>query len=226
MRLLDSPSAAWLRLQALTRTWAPPCIPCKHVLMHLPLHVLTPCAHAMRMQAHWPEQQHGVAEDETAGFPFSRMAETPSADALPAVRLHSAGRPGRPPTQLPLSAPHHLITPAAPCSVGVILPPAVALTVAGPLPLNTSDIRDPPCTPPQAACIPLALTGRDICGSAVTGSGKTAAFSLPLLERLLHRDRRVAATYVLVLTPARELAVQASAGPCACACALCTPPSL
>jgi ATP-dependent RNA helicase DDX27 len=63
-------------------------------------------------------------------------------------------------------------------------------------------------TPIQAACIPLALNGRDICGSAITGSGKTAAFSLPLLERLMHRSRRVAATYVLVLTPTRELAVQ------------------
>ena len=58
--------------------------------------------------------------------------------------------------------------------------------------------------------MPLALAGRDICGSAVTGSGKTAAFGLPLLERLLHRNKRVAATYVLVLTPVRELAVQAS----------------
>lgn len=63
-------------------------------------------------------------------------------------------------------------------------------------------------TPIQAACIPLALTGRDICGSAITGSGKTAAFALPLLERLLHRNRRVAATYVLILAPTRELAVQ------------------
>lgn len=63
-------------------------------------------------------------------------------------------------------------------------------------------------TPIQAACIPLALAGRDICGSAMTGSGKTAAFALPFLERLLHRTRRVVATYVLVLTPTRELAVQ------------------
>ena len=63
-------------------------------------------------------------------------------------------------------------------------------------------------TPIQAACIPLGLTGRDICGSAITGSGKTAAFTLPLLERLLHRDRRISATYVLILVPARELAVQ------------------
>lgn len=63
-------------------------------------------------------------------------------------------------------------------------------------------------TPIQAACVPLALLGRDICGSAQTGSGKTAAFALPLLERLLYRSRRVPAIYVLVLTPTRELAVQ------------------
>ncbi|KAL3161562.1 hypothetical protein ABBQ32_010429 [Trebouxia sp. C0010 RCD-2024] len=63
-------------------------------------------------------------------------------------------------------------------------------------------------TPIQAACIPLALTGRDICGSAVTGSGKTAAFALPILERLLYRPKRVAAIYALILTPTRELAVQ------------------
>ncbi|XVE69715.1 hypothetical protein DITRI_Ditri10aG0013000 [Diplodiscus trichospermus] len=63
-------------------------------------------------------------------------------------------------------------------------------------------------TPIQAACIPLALTGRDICGSAVTGSGKTAAYALPTLERLLYRPKRVSAIRVLILTPARELAVQ------------------
>ena len=63
-------------------------------------------------------------------------------------------------------------------------------------------------TPIQAAVVPLALQGRDICGRAVTGSGKTAAFMLPLLERLLHRAKHEAATRVLVLTPTRELAVQ------------------
>ena len=66
-------------------------------------------------------------------------------------------------------------------------------------------------TPIQAAVIPLGLTGRDICGRAVTGSGKTAAFMLPLLERLLHRAKGVAATRVAVLTPTRELAVQIAA---------------
>ncbi|CAN6923119.1 unnamed protein product [Brassica oleracea] len=63
-------------------------------------------------------------------------------------------------------------------------------------------------TPIQAACIPLAMMGRDLCASAITGSGKTAAFALPTLERLLLRPKRVSATRVLILTPTRELAVQ------------------
>ena len=79
--------------------------------------------------------------------------------------------------------------------------------------LNPNKLHHPAKTLTQAACIPLALAGRDICGSAMTGSGKTAAFALPLLERLLFRSRKVRATYVLVLTPTRELAVQARRGP-------------
>lgn len=63
-------------------------------------------------------------------------------------------------------------------------------------------------TPVQAKVIPVALSGRDICASAVTGSGKTAAFVLPFLERLLFRPKDVAATRVLVVSPTRELAVQ------------------
>ncbi|KAE8685687.1 hypothetical protein F3Y22_tig00111095pilonHSYRG00645 [Hibiscus syriacus] len=63
-------------------------------------------------------------------------------------------------------------------------------------------------SPIQVAFIPLALIGRDICGSAVTGSGKTAAYALPTLERLLFCPKRVSAIQVLILTPARELAVQ------------------
>jgi ATP-dependent RNA helicase DDX27 len=58
----------------------------------------------------------------------------------------------------------------------------------------------------QSSVIPVALAGRDICASAVTGSGKTAAFLLPILERLLYRSPgRIKA---LILTPTRELAAQ------------------
>lgn len=68
-------------------------------------------------------------------------------------------------------------------------------------------------TPIQARAIPLALLGRDILGSAVTGSGKTAAFMVPILERLCYRDRGRGgqACRVLVLCPTRELAVQCEA---------------
>ena len=60
----------------------------------------------------------------------------------------------------------------------------------------------------QAATIPVALLGRDICGCAATGTGKTAAYMLPVLERLLYRPVSKAVTRVLVLVPTRELGVQ------------------
>ncbi|KXN90005.1 ATP-dependent RNA helicase DRS1 [Leucoagaricus sp. SymC.cos] len=65
-------------------------------------------------------------------------------------------------------------------------------------------------TPIQATTIPVALLGKDIVGSAVTGSGKTAAYTIPMIERLLYRERgrKAAATRCLVLVPTRELAVQ------------------
>ncbi|PSN35787.1 hypothetical protein C0J52_09481 [Blattella germanica] len=64
-------------------------------------------------------------------------------------------------------------------------------------------------TPIQAATIPVALLGRDICGCAATGTGKTAAYMLPILERLLYRPMgQSAVTRVLVLVPTRELGVQ------------------
>lgn len=60
-------------------------------------------------------------------------------------------------------------------------------------------------TPIQAAAIPALLAGRDVLGQAQTGTGKTAAFALPLLQRL-DGSRRV--PQLLVLTPTRELALQ------------------
>ncbi|KAN0028912.1 hypothetical protein ACTFIV_010780 [Dictyostelium citrinum] len=63
-------------------------------------------------------------------------------------------------------------------------------------------------TPIQAKAIPLALNGKDILASASTGSGKTAAFLLPVLERLLFRDSEYRAIRVLILLPTRELALQ------------------
>ena len=60
-------------------------------------------------------------------------------------------------------------------------------------------------SPIQAATIPLLLAGHDVLGQAQTGTGKTAAFALPILEKLNWADRQPQA---LVLTPTRELAIQ------------------
>lgn len=62
-------------------------------------------------------------------------------------------------------------------------------------------------TPIQAQAIPYVLEGRDIIGQAMTGTGKTAAFGIPLAEKIDSRDRNVQA---LILCPTRELAIQVS----------------
>ena len=68
-------------------------------------------------------------------------------------------------------------------------------------------------TPIQAQAIPVVLAGQDVMGAAQTGTGKTAAFSLPLLQRLLkHETASVSPARhpvrALVLLPTRELADQ------------------
>ena len=68
-------------------------------------------------------------------------------------------------------------------------------------------------SPIQAACIPVALAGHDLMAAAQTGTGKTAGFVLPMLERLFpHGERgqpgRASRPRALVLTPTRELAMQ------------------
>ena len=69
-------------------------------------------------------------------------------------------------------------------------------------------------TPIQQQAIPLLLQGRDLLGIAQTGTGKTAAFALPLLQRLSESDRRAPArgAKALILAPTRELAIQISEG--------------
>ncbi|ORY13354.1 P-loop containing nucleoside triphosphate hydrolase protein [Clohesyomyces aquaticus] len=63
-------------------------------------------------------------------------------------------------------------------------------------------------TPIQSKTIPIALLGKDVVGGAETGSGKTAAFLIPIMERLLHRPKKIPTTRVAILMPTRELAVQ------------------
>ncbi|WP_208349295.1 DEAD/DEAH box helicase [Pseudaestuariivita rosea] len=74
--------------------------------------------------------------------------------------------------------------------------------------LKTQSITDP--TPIQQKAIPLALTGRDVMGIAQTGTGKTAAFSLPMVQHLMQAGTKPDLKTVrgLILAPTRELAKQ------------------
>lgn len=62
-------------------------------------------------------------------------------------------------------------------------------------------------TPIQQLAIPLIMSGKDIVASSITGSGKTAAFLLPIIQRYYHA---AAVGYIrtLIVTPTRELAIQ------------------
>ncbi|WP_332671157.1 DEAD/DEAH box helicase [Aromatoleum sp.] len=79
------------------------------------------------------------------------------------------------------------------------------LDLRAPLLAALSEIGYETPSPIQAACIPHLLAGQDLLGEAQTGTGKTAAFALPLLDRI---DLSLKNPQVLVLTPTRELAIQ------------------
>ena len=81
---------------------------------------------------------------------------------------------------------------------------ALGLEAALLITLDTLGYEEP--TPIQREAIPLLLAGRDLLGQAATGTGKTAAFTLPLLQRIAHSARRCPS--VLILVPTRELAIQ------------------
>ncbi|KOV79695.1 DEAD/DEAH box helicase [Nocardia sp. NRRL S-836] len=74
--------------------------------------------------------------------------------------------------------------------------------------LTTLGYEEP--TPIQSEAIPPLLAGNDLLGQAATGTGKTAAFALPLLERIADRIGKAEKPLALVLAPTRELAVQVS----------------
>jgi len=80
-----------------------------------------------------------------------------------------------------------------------------ALRLPAPLLAALAEVGYETPSPIQAACIPHLMAGRDLLGEAQTGTGKTAAFALPLLAQLDLSDKRPQA---LVLTPTRELAIQ------------------
>ncbi|KAK5726751.1 nucleolar DEAD-box protein required for synthesis of 60S ribosomal subunit [Elasticomyces elasticus] len=83
-----------------------------------------------------------------------------------------------------------------------------SMSLSRPIMRGLSELKFVSPTPIQRKAIPVALEGKDIVGGAVTGSGKTGAFIIPILERLLFRPKRVPTTRVAILMPTRELALQ------------------
>ena len=86
-----------------------------------------------------------------------------------------------------------------------------AMSLSRPILRGLANVAFSKPTPIQAKSIPIALMGKDLVGGAVTGSGKTGAFVVPILERLLYRPKKVPTTRVVILTPTRELAIQCHA---------------
>ncbi len=87
------------------------------------------------------------------------------------------------------------------------------LSLAEPLARAVAELGYETMTPIQAQAIPVVLTGKDVMGAAQTGTGKTAAFSLPLLQRMLKHENSSTSparhpVRALVLLPTRELADQ------------------
>src|SRR6201990_1677917 len=87
------------------------------------------------------------------------------------------------------------------------------LTLAPQLARAVAEMAYEPMTPIQEQAIPVVLEGRDVMGAAQTGTGKTAAFSLPLLQRMMKHENSSTSparhpVRALVLLPTRELADQ------------------
>ena len=104
-------------------------------------------------------------------------------------------------TDLPPAVP----APALPAVNSTASPPFSQLPLAPAMLANLAQLGYLAMTPIQAASLPLALAGHDLIAQAKTGSGKTAAFALPLLTKL---NPRLFAVQALVLCPTRELADQ------------------
>ncbi|MDB4971680.1 MAG: rhlE, partial [Myxococcaceae bacterium] len=89
--------------------------------------------------------------------------------------------------------------------------PFASLGLSAPLLRSLVELGYEQPTPVQSAVIPAILRGHDLWASARTGSGKTAAFALPILERLAGEPASASrAVRALILVPTRELAVQTS----------------
>jgi ATP-dependent RNA helicase RhlE len=130
----------------------------------------------------------------------TKKAASPAVRRTP--RTATAAREAAPVQPVAAAAPGGELAAAEAATIDVTF---ADLGITAPMLKALSDAGYRRPTPIQAQAIPLALKGRDIIGLAMTGTGKTAAFVIPIMERLLGGPRR---TRALILTPTRELCVQ------------------
>ena len=131
-----------------------------------------------------------MAPHRTRGAAHKSLQYAPFLSRRPAVS-------GRRRIEIPMSDPATPVTPA--------IPSFKDLALSEPLQRILTDLGYESPSPIQAATIPHLLGGKDLLGQAQTGTGKTAAFALPILNRL---DLSKTKPQALVLAPTRELAIQ------------------
>jgi ATP-dependent RNA helicase RhlE len=136
-----------------------------------------------------------------AASPAARRAPRAAAVAAVAAAAVAAREPA-PPAEVFSASPGGEFAAAEAATIDITF---ADLGLTAPMLKALSDAGYQRPTPIQAQAVPLALKGRDIIGLAMTGTGKTAAFVIPIIERLLGGPQR---TRALILTPTRELCVQ------------------
>lgn len=183
-------------------------------------------ADAARMAA----EQEAAAQDDTTNVEQPAAAEQPSAKAAPETQATPESEPEvASAAEVPTTTAEEdsEAEPGAEETAEAELAEAGAEEAAEPAGVRFADLGLAPevmeavvhegfeqPTPIQERAIPVVLSGRDMIGQAQTGTGKTAAFALPILSRLVsgHKrtkyDSRERAIFALVLEPTRELALQ------------------
>ncbi len=154
--------------------------------------------HARRITRPRPNTGPAGAFSE-AGDAAASEQQPPRKRPFPGERRGSA----RPPRQEP---PAPLPEPEEP---PMELPTFDELGLSEPIARAVKDMGFETPTPIQARSVPVLLAGRDLIGQAQTGTGKTAAFALPLIQKI---DPKASHVQALVLAPTRELAVQVAGG--------------
>lgn len=124
-------------------------------------------------------------------------------DAKPAPKKAKRNKP----TATPQTTPAPIV--AAPVAETMETPGFATLGLSEPVARAIAEMGFETPTPIQARAVPLLLEGHDLIGQAQTGTGKTAAFAVPLIQKM---DASRPATQALVLAPTRELAVQVAEG--------------